>query len=159
MKTKQWALLVVVVLVVALGYWLMGREGGFPTGNSVYPTPTPSSSPAAKAPAKSGAKVSPAPSRPYGDLVKEYEGRRIQFDQRCQVVPNDPTYKNGSSVMLDNRSNNPVTVKVGNTSYSLAGYGYQIINLSSTSLPKELVVSCGSAGNVGKILLQANLNQ
>src|SRR3989344_2573050 len=128
-------------------------------GDSAYPTSSPSSSPAAKAPAKKGVAASPAPARPYGDLVKEYEGRRIQFDQRCQVVPNNATYKNGSSVMLDNRSSNPVTVKVGTTSYSLMGYGYQVINLSSTSLPKELAVSCGSAGNVGKILLQANLNQ
>src|SRR3989344_1571930 len=159
MNKNKWLLLIVVVLVVALGYWLMGREGGFPMGNSVYPTLSPSSSPAAKAPSKPGAKASPAPARPYGDLVKEYESRRIQFDSRCQVVPNSPTYKNGSSVMLDNRSSGPVTVKVGNTSYSLMGYGYQVINLSSTSLPKELVVSCGSAGDVGKILLQANLNQ
>ena len=159
MDKNKWLLLTVVVLVVALGYWLMGKGGGLPLGNSVYPTSSPSSSSVAKAPAKKSAAPVPTPSKPYGDLVKEYEGRRIQFDSRCQVVPNNATYKNGSSVMLDNRSNNPVTVKVGNTSYSLMGYGYQVINLSSTSLPKELTVSCGSAGDVGKILLQANLNQ
>src|SRR3989344_7635459 len=161
MNKNKGLLLIVVVLVVVLGYWLMGKEGGLPIGDSVlYPTSSPSSSPAAKkAPPKPGASASPAPARPYGDLVKEYEGRRIQFDQRCQVVPNDATYKNGSSVMLDNRSSSPVTVKVGTTSYSLIGYGYQVINLSSTSLPKELTISCGSAGNVGRILLQANLNQ
>lgn len=159
MNKNKWLLLIVVVLVVALGYWLMGKGGGLPMGDSVYPTSSPSSSSVAKAPAKKGAAPVPTPPKPYGDLVKEYEGRRIQFDQRCQVVPNSPTYKNGSSVMLDNRSSGPVTVKVGNTPYSLIGYGYQIINLSSTSLPKELTISCGSAGDVGKILLQANLNQ
>ena len=159
MNKNKWLLLVVVVLVVALGYWLMGKNGGLPLGDSAYPTSSPSSSPVAKAPAKKAAAPVPTLSKPYGDLVKEYEGRRIQFDSRCQVVPNSATYKNGSSVMLDNRSSNPITVKVGTTSYSLMGYGYQVINLSSTSLPKELTVSCGSAGDVGKILLQANLNQ
>ena len=160
---KKILILVVVVLVVGLGYWLMGRDGNL-VGDYMSPGEgtSPTSSPAAKAPAKpkSGA-VAPVstPSKPYSDLVKEYEGRRIQFDERCQPVPNSSTYKNGTSVMLDNRSSKPVTVKLGDKSYSLIGYGYQVVNLSSPSLPKEMTVSCGTAGNVGKVLLQANLNQ
>ena len=136
----------------------MGRGGKW-VGDFTSSTATPTPSSIAKAPAKSGVKSSPAPLKPYGDLVKEYEGRRIQFDQRCQAVPNGVTYKNGTNIMLDNRSNSPVTVKIGNASYSLPGYGYQIVNLFSPSLPNEITVSCGSAGNVGKILLQAQLNQ
>lgn len=131
-------------------------------GEYAYPTESPTLSPAAKAPVKSGASTGSGPSvagKSYTELVKEYDGRRIQFDPRCQAVPNSVTYKNGTKVMLDNRSNNPVTVKVGDTSYTLIGYGYQVIHLSSLSLPKEISVSCGASGNVGKILLQAHLNQ
>lgn len=164
MYMKKISLLVVVILVVGVGYWLMGRDGNFMSDYTSPEEGTPAaSSPAAKAPAKKA--VAPATSsvptsaRPYGDLVKEYDGRRIQFDGRCQQTPVSVTYKNGTNVMLDNRSSNPVSVKVGTISYSLLGYGYQIINLSSSSLPKEMMVSCGTAGNVGKVLLQAMLNQ
>lgn len=155
---KQGLTLTVVVLVAILGYWLMGSGGKFAGDFFVSPTPTPSST--AKTPAKSGAKVSPvAPSKSYTELVKEYDGRRIQFDERCQAIPKGPTYKNGTSIMLDNRSGDARTVKVGDKSYNLQGYGYWIVNLSSPSLPKELTVNCGSAVNVGKILLQAMISQ
>jgi hypothetical protein len=101
----------------------------------------------------------PTPAKSYSDTVKEYEGRRIQFDERCQVVPQSPTYKNGTSIMLDNRSASARSVMVGGTKYDLTAYGYKIVTLSSLSLPKELAVSCGSSGNVGKILLQAQILQ
>ena len=157
MSKKQSLSLIVVVLVAVLGFWLMGRGGKF-AGDYVSPTATPTLSPGAKAPSKPGAKTSPAAStKSYTELVKEYDGRRIQFDERCQVVPKDPTYKNGTSVMLDNRSGSAKTIKVGDKSYNLQGYGYWIVNLSSPSLPKELTVGCGAAVNVGKILLQAQL--
>lgn len=101
----------------------------------------------------------PTPSGNYTALVKEYEGRRIQFDERCQITPQSPTYKNGTSIMLDNRSASVRTVMVGATKYDLVAYGYRVVTLSSSSLPKELAVSCGSSGNVGKVLLQAQILQ
>lgn len=152
MNKNQWLILIVVVLVAAAGYWLMEKEGKF-AGVMKY-SPTPSS----KAAPKSAAKATPAaPAKSYTELVKEYEGRRIQFDQYCQAVPKDITYKNGTSIMLDNRSGDARSIKVGNDTHSLAGYGYKIVNLSRTSLPSEILLSCGSAVNVGKILLQAQL--
>ena len=156
---KQWLLLTVVVLVVVLGYWLMGKDGKWAGDMGYSPTPTTSPSPApSKAP--SGGRSSPAaPAKSYTELVKEYEGRRIQFDQYCQAVPNNITYKSGTSIMIDNRSGDARNIKVGNDVHTLAGYGYRIVALSGTPLPKEVLLSCGSAVNVGKILLQAQLNQ
>lgn len=120
-----------------------------------------SPSPVAGAAVKSVAKQSTVPTstKSYTELVKEYEGRRIQFDERCQVTPQGPTYKNGTSIMLDNRSASAKSVMVGGTKYDLVAYGYRVVTLSSSSLPKELAVSCGSSGNVGKILLQAQILQ
>lgn len=135
----------------------MGRDGKFASDLSVSPTESPTSSPAAKS-SKSGVSSSPAaPLGSYSDLVKEYEGKRIQFDERCQAIPKNPTYKNGTSIMLDNRSGDARTVKVGDRTYNLQGYGYWITTLSSPSLPKELLIDCGAAMNVGTILLQAQL--
>ncbi len=159
-KTKQWALLVVVVLIVVAGYWLMNKDRSW-APETAYPTPTPSSGPAAKAPVKKpGTTAVPAGSaKSYTELVKEYGGNRIQFDQYCQAVPTDTTFKSGSSVMLDNRSGDARYVKVGDESHYLSGYGYKLITISSSSLPKEIWLSCGSAVNVGKILLQGMLYQ
>lgn len=92
--------------------------------------------------------------RTYTDLVAQYEGRRIQFDINCQAVPGQLTFKNGTKIMIDNRSGDPRSVKIGNQQYNLKGYGYQIITLSSSSLPSTLMINCGAAVNSGQILLQ-----
>ena len=61
--------------------------------------------------------------------------------------------------MLDNRSGDARTITLAGTKYQLSGYGYALVTLSSQSLPKEMLLSCGSAVNVGKILLQAQILQ
>ena len=104
-----------------------------------------------KVPKPASAKTNP---KLYTDLVTEYSGRHIQFDIACQAIPNNVTYKNGTSVMFDNRSGDARSISVGGTIYYLAGYGYKIITLSSKTLPKTLLISCGAAVNVGQILLQ-----
>ncbi len=154
-----------MVAVVMVYFWMnknpgsyvgiSGQPAGSDSGYNTNSSPNPIAKSSAK---KSSATPTPLPSV-YSNLVKEYGDRRIQFDDRCQAIPLNPTYKNGTSIMLDNRSNSARTIKIGNTSYSLSGSGYKIITLSSPSLPKELNVSCGSAGNVSKILLQAIIYQ
>ena len=156
---KIW--LVVVLVVVGVGAWWaysnkMPSLSGLVGQNQLSPSPVAGT--VSKSVAKKGT-ATPTPSGNYTQLVKQYEGKRIQFDERCQVTPKDPTYKNGTSIMLDNRSATPRTVMVGGTKYDLVSYGYRIVTLSSSSLPKELAVSCGSSGNVGKILLQAQILQ
>lgn len=151
--------IVVIVAVAAVVYFMGGDWAGKYTGIvTKSPSPSPVAGVAVKKPV---AKQSTAPvsAKSYSDTVKEYEGRRIQFDERCQVIPQSPTYKNGTSIMLDNRSAGARSVMVGGAKYDLSAYGYRIVALSSPSLPKELAVSCGSSGNVGKILLQAQILQ
>lgn len=90
----------------------------------------------------------------YTKLTVEYKDRRIQFDMNCQAIPNNITYKNGTKVMFDNRSGDARIITVGGVKYNFAGYGYKILTLSSNTLPKTLLISCGAAVNVGQILLQ-----
>ena len=90
----------------------------------------------------------------YNQLVKDFNGRRIQFDARCQAIPSNVTYKNGTQVMFDNRSGDARWISVGGAEYYLSGYGYKILTLSSKTLPKTLYLNCGSAVNVGQILIQ-----
>ena len=90
----------------------------------------------------------------YTTLVKQYEGRRIQFDIYCQAIPKNVTYKNGTKVMFDNRSGDARIITIGGVQYNFPGYGYKVLTLSSNTLPKTLLLSCGAAVNVGQILLQ-----
>lgn len=90
----------------------------------------------------------------YTRLVTEYKDRRIQFDMRCQAVPSNITYKNGTQVMFDNRSGDARVITIGGVKYNFPGYGYKIITLSSQTLPKNILLSCGAAVNVGQVLLQ-----
>jgi hypothetical protein len=62
--------------------------------------------------------------------------------------------KNGTSVMLDNRSGDARTFAVGGVFYSIAGYGWKIVTPTSKDLPATLYLDCGSARNVGTLLLQ-----
>jgi hypothetical protein len=90
----------------------------------------------------------------YGDAVKQYADRRIQFDMYCQAKPVNGTYKNGSYLMLDNRSGDARIITVNGIQYKLAGYGWTIITLSAKVLPATWAVDCGAARNVSKILIQ-----
>ena len=90
----------------------------------------------------------------YGDAVQKYGDKRIQFDMYCQANPVNSTYKNGTAIMLDNRSGDARTIAVNGVHYVLGGYGWKILTLSSKVLPATWAVDCGSARNVSKILIQ-----
>ncbi len=144
-----------VVIVLALAIWLAGKPASPPAGS---PSPSASASVTAT-PAKTATPSStPTGAMPksYGDAVAAYANARIQFDQYCQATPKSAVFKNGATIMLDNRSGDARTVKVNAVSYYLTGYGWRIITLAlpQNKLPATLDIDCGSAQNVGTIILQ-----
>lgn len=161
MKKIYWALVVIAVIAV-VGYFKMGSKSLPYVGYQGASSPSPSSSPV-KTVYKPKAKSAPTSNSDsgtamaYTDLVKQYTDRRIQFDDNCQTTPSAPTYKNNTSILLDNRSATARVVSVNGVKYQLGGYGYKVITLSSTTLPREMSVDCGSRYNVGRILLQAKI--
>lgn len=90
----------------------------------------------------------------YTQLVKEYEGRRIQFDMMCQATLPNTTVKNNTRVMFDNRSGDARVITIGGVQYNFPGYGYKILNISGAKLPARVSFDCGAAVNVGSILIQ-----
>lgn len=90
----------------------------------------------------------------YDEALKQYGSRRIQFDMYCQAQPASSTYKDGTYLMLDNRSGDARIVTVNKIQYRLAGYGWKIITLKSKTLPATWLLDCGSAISVGTILIQ-----
>ncbi len=152
MLKNKYFWIVVVVLLIALA-WLMSGNYTEVAGPTPSPTSSPTLAPKPKVQAtpKSGTAQQ---TKLYSELVEEYVGRHIQFDINCQAIPVETTYKSGTSVLFDNRSGDARTIKIGGIAYTLAGYGYQIVTLASKALPSTLSLNCGSAVNVGKVLLQ-----
>lgn len=93
------------------------------------------------------------PSITYTEALTKYKNSRIQFNDKCQAIPNNITYKNNTYIMLDNRAPFPQVVNIDN-SYALEAGGFQIIKLSSDFLPMKWYVNCGNQKNVATILLQ-----
>lgn len=97
---------------------------------------------------------SPAVSLSYQQALVKYKDARIQLDKTCQASPDKMTFKNGTSIMIDNRAPVARTVKVGST-FSIKAYGFKIVKLSSDTIPATWLVDCDGSQNVSTILIQA----
>ena len=149
---------VIIVAVVVVGWMVFQRGDNLygPVTRTASPTTSPrvGFQPSAGLPGGTPVALNP---QNYSELVKQYEGRRIQFDERCQMNPTEATFKNGTVVMFDNRSPQAKTIRVGNQTYSLPAYGYRLLTMNSQNLPLSLQVGCDNVPNVGRILLQASI--
>lgn len=156
---KLW--IIVAIIIIAIGAWWM--KGGSVPGVPLYDaTATPSSAAqASKSPvaiAKKTATPAPTQTSTYTQLVTQFGSNRIQFDANCRATPSTVSFKNGTQILLDNRANQSRTISVGGTNYYLGAYGYQVITLSSSTLPKKLDVSCNNQINAATINLQATIS-
>lgn len=95
----------------------------------------------------------------YHDVITEFENKRFQFTD-CRSEPNWFTHKNGVEVMLDNFSNEQITVYLDATPVVIAPYGYKIINIEKENLlsPHMVSIDCKIGSkmvyNTGGIYLQ-----
>ena len=90
----------------------------------------------------------------YAQALIKYANKRIQFDTICQALPNTVTYKDNTGIMLDNRSAQDRTIKVG-TNYTVKAYGFKIVVLPDIYLKsKTILVDCDKSQNVATILVQ-----
>lgn len=91
----------------------------------------------------------------YQKALETYGDRRIQLSdvQPCVATPNTMTFKNGTNIMIDNRSSQTRTIKLGST-FSIKGYGFKIVKLSSSTVPTTWLMDCGASQNVATILIQ-----
>jgi len=146
---------VVAIVIVLAALWLWKGDKLSQNGLTLFPgdSATPSPTPKPATPKSSVPGVAN-----YTQLVNEYVGRRLQFNDKCQMTPVSPTFKNGTKIMLDNRSKDPKTVTINDVKYSLVGYGYQLVTLTSKTLPQTLNINCDSLVNAGKVLLQATIS-
>lgn len=155
---KTLAIIIIILIIVAGVWWLNSGSNGV---SSLYSTASPSIAAATNAPVYGTthkAAASPTPSLSYTQAVAEYGTNRIQFDASCQAQPKSVVFKNGTSIMLDNRANQTRVIGLNGNNYTLGAYGFQIVTLSSSVLPKNLSLSCNNLVNVGTINLEANIS-
>ncbi|MBI4117237.1 MAG: hypothetical protein HY451_00895 [Parcubacteria group bacterium] len=94
-------------------------------------------------------------SRIYSSLVAQFEGKRIQFDDNCQMIPPSITYKNGTRIMLDNRAGQSRVIVIDNNQFIFPAYSYKLVTLRSRNLPYTVKINkCDDLVNVGQILIQ-----
>ena len=93
------------------------------------------------------------PSISYANALIKYKDARIQLNAACQATPNNMTFKNGTSIMIDNRASVALTVKAGSV-FTIKAYGFKIVKLSSATLPATWLVDCGTSQNVATLLIQ-----
>lgn len=98
--------------------------------------------------------TTPVATLSYQQALVKYKDARIQLDNTCQASPDKMTFKNGTSIMIDNRAPVARTVKVGST-FSIKAYGFKIVKLSSDTIPTTWLVDCDGSQNVSTILIQA----
>lgn len=138
-------LLVVIVFLIVRGVLKSGT-----TEESIIKTPieevvTPTTD------TKKSNPPTPVYQMPYTEAVAKYKGSRIQFNQACQAIPSNQTFKVGTSIMLDNRSPKPATISIGSSTYLVESYGYQIVTLSKEGL---FTANCNGQRNVLTLSVQ-----
>lgn len=143
------AVLVVVCVVKAIVHKRPHTEA--PAMQEVTIDQAPAQAPAPKHIRRRGGAMQQATLGDYTALVAQYASRRVQFGTNCQATPVAVTYKVGTAIMLDNRTNTAAAIAFGGKTYNLAAYGYQIITLDTAG---NFLVDCGASQNVGTIVVQ-----
>jgi len=154
-----WGVVIVAVLIV-VGILAFKKPTGTPvtTDNSITTTSTDNSTTTEPESVQdtSGQTTGVAPiSISYANALVKYADRRIQINTACQVpLPNSVTYKDNTGIMIDNRSPETHTVKVG-TTFTMKPYSFRIVILPDIYLKsKTLLVDCDKSQNVATILVQ-----
>ncbi len=143
-----------VILVIILALIVRGAMHKKVTPVEVTPVPVveqPVVSKPTKWVAPKPAPVVSMDTRGYAELINAYKDHMLQFGASCQVRASDQNYKIGSEVLLDNRNDVPVTVKIGSNTYTLPAYGHQVITLSTEG---KFMVDCNDHQNVATVSVQ-----
>lgn len=89
----------------------------------------------------------------YNDALVLYKDKRIQLDGECRATPQNLTFKNGTKIMVDNRSAKIRSIKLGST-MSINPWSFKIVTLSSNTLPATWLLDCDGSQNVATVLIQ-----
>lgn len=154
-KKNLYIIIAVIILVVVISiiYALMQQNNSNtaqPTNNQNQTTnnnPTTSNT------------ATPTASLSYQQALKAYTDKRIQFNINyngaCVAVPIHSVFKNGTKIMLDNRSAKTLTITLDGAVSNIKAYDFKIVTLSTKStLPHTTKVDCNGSKGVSQLILQ-----
>ncbi|OGI84553.1 hypothetical protein A3F49_03085 [Candidatus Nomurabacteria bacterium RIFCSPHIGHO2_12_FULL_42_19] len=148
-------LLVVVLALVAYAFWTFDdnftstlNENSRTANNFAWDTNTNGNTNTGSVNANTPAAVSS-----YAEALSRYRNARIQLNENCRASPSSISYKNNSSIMIDNRAGVARRIRVGSI-FDIPAYGFKIVQLSSAELPATWYVDCDTYQNVATILIQ-----
>jgi hypothetical protein len=144
-KGVVWIIIILALIVIGIVVFSKGRS------NSQYQEETQTTIP--EGTEDLGTQTNTGSGLTYQQAIVKYAGRLIQINDACQATPPKATFKNGTSIMIDNRSKKAHTFKLDST-FSVKAYGFKIITLSSSTLPKTLLLDCDTSQNVATVLIQ-----
>ena len=167
-NSSMWIWIGVVVLVVIIALFLalkktddmalVGDNSALENQSEELPPKADQTNPVEDTSAESVNAAPGAVSISYADALVKYKDRRFQFTTNTGVCavskPNSVTYKDNTGLMLDNRSRDSLTIKIGDT-YTVKPYGFKIITLPDVYLKAQtLLVDCNKQQNVATVLVQ-----
>ena len=89
----------------------------------------------------------------YQEALTTYSDSRIQFSEACDAVPMQSIFKNGTTIMIDNRGA-AKTFSIGEKSFWVPAYDYALITLSYDVLPQNTAIDCGGKENAAGLLIE-----
>ncbi|MES2023817.1 MAG: hypothetical protein V4439_03980 [Patescibacteria group bacterium] len=146
---------VVVVIVLVLLFMSKNKQAVAPdVTNPAENTATVGTEPESVQDLEPSPVTSSAITLSYANALVKYADRRIQLDKTCQAHPFNVTYKDNTGIMMDNRSPNTRTIKVG-TTFTIKPWSFKIVVLPDVYLKsKTLLVDCDKYQNVATVLVQ-----
>src|SRR5258708_4672143 len=111
---KKIAYLVIIFIIISAGtFYVMTRQKKLPPVEVQEKI-------SSQAPAKD---ISQTQVKDYTFYLQQYqEGKRIQFDDKCEAIPNELTVPNTATIMLDNRTNQARQISIQSNSIKLDPY-------------------------------------
>ena len=159
MEKNKIIYIIIIAIVIIIGfdiYLYINNQNSYNPSSSLN-IPVKSSEP--NNVDKQNNSVKSSDSLSYGNAVKIYNNRRIQFSvdsyNYCSVSPSNSVFKKGTDIMLDNRHSKKITVSLDGQMYYMNAYGFKIITITtSAKLPHTIKINCGTGKNNGSIFLE-----
>lgn len=157
-KNVTWLIAGIVAVLVIVIIVLVVRSPKKEASEVVIETPsqdalvTPNKAPVYYTPAPTQVALAPKPS--YDEAVRAYGDHRVQFGENCLATPARASFKSGSNIMLDNRSNETKVFVVGGVSYTVAARDFVGIQLPVVGESQDIMIDCGSMENVATLVVQ-----
>jgi hypothetical protein len=158
MSKVLWAVGIIVVIVVVILLIVKGNKGpvapesqGDQNAETALTPKEDVSAGSINAP-KANA-TTPAALLSYEQALAKYGTNRIQFGNRCEATPTTMTFKQGTDIMIDNRAGVDRTFNI-NGKFTVKAYGFKIVDISASNLPRQIMVDCDGQQNVASILVQ-----